>query len=84
LYCFLLPGGAFILLIVFLLVGFLTSFWELCAAIKSENANGPMSAELKEAFMGCCPKKTKAANDDAEENNVVTDEKEMKTNPGLA
>lgn len=50
-------AGAFILLLVFVLVGLVDSLWELMNAIKKEPELGPLSVALKDAFCGCLPKK---------------------------
>ena len=45
--------GAFILLLVFLIVGILVAVWELISGIKKEPHLGPAGNALKEAFCGC-------------------------------
>ena len=50
-------GGAFVLLLVFLIVGLLVSIWELISGIKKEPHLGPAGRALKEAFCGCIPVK---------------------------
>lgn len=50
-------GGAFVLLLVFLIVGLLVSIWELISGIKKEPHLGPAGRALKEAFCGCFPTK---------------------------
>lgn len=50
-------GGAFVLLLVFLIVGLLVSILELISGIKKEPHLGPAGRALKEAFCGCIPVK---------------------------
>ena len=48
-------GGAFVLLLVFLIVGLLVALYELVSEIKNEPQHGPLGRALKEAFCGCLP-----------------------------
>ena len=61
-------GGAFILLLVFVLVGLLVSIWELFTAVKKDpEAHRAMPQELKQAFCGCFPTKGDSAKAPAEQ-----------------
>ena len=52
-------GGAFVLLLVFLIVGLLVALYELVSEIKNEPQHGPLGRALKEAFCGCLPPLTR-------------------------
>ena len=54
-YFLIILGGAFVLLLVFLIVGLLVALYELVSEIKNEPQHGPLGRALKEAFCGCLP-----------------------------
>ena len=58
-FLILISGGAFVLLLVFLIVGLLVALYELMSEIKNEPQHGPVGRALKEAFCGCLPPLTR-------------------------
>ena len=76
---------AFIILLIFLILGFVVAILELADAIKKDSSKGPLSLALKSAICGCLPQKSaKTVEKDDKEEIPISAETEKQNGDNIA